>query len=153
MSFRRRIALAAAAAVTIAVVLASLLTYLLTSNQLHSQVDGQLRTRARTAGRLERFLQPGRKAPAAAKRDSERLGLDLNGLDGGTRDPDELPAPGEGSTAPRYGPLAKNLFGRLPPGPDQVRGYQQVLNSPGTTVLRPARRISLPLAPPTPPLP
>ena len=39
MSFRRRIALASAAAVAIAVVLASLLTYLLTSNQLHSQVD------------------------------------------------------------------------------------------------------------------
>ena len=145
MSFRRRIALAAAAAVTIAVVLASLLTYLLTSNQLHSQVDGQLRNRARTAGRLERFLQPGRKAPAAAKRDSERLGLDLNGLDGGTRDPDEPAAQGEGSTAPRYGPLAKNLFGRLPPGPDQVRGYQQVVNSAGTIVVRSARGISLPV--------
>jgi two-component system, OmpR family, sensor histidine kinase MprB len=145
VSFRRRIALAAAAAVTIAVVLASLLTYLLTSNQLHSQVDGQLRNRARTAGRLERFLVPGRKAPAAAKRDSERLGLDLNGLDGGSRDPDEAAAQGEGSTAPRYGPLARNLFGRLPPGPDQVRGYQQVVNSAGTIVVRSARGISLPV--------
>jgi two-component system, OmpR family, sensor histidine kinase MprB len=149
VSFRRRIALAAAAAVTIAVVLASLLTYLLTSNQLHSQVDGQLRNRARTAGRLERFLQPGRKAPAVAKRDSERLGLDLNGLDGGTKDPDEAAAQGEGSTAPRYGPLARNLFGRLPPGPDQVRGYQQVVNSAGTIVVRSARGISLPVDAPT----
>jgi two-component system, OmpR family, sensor histidine kinase MprB len=153
VSFRRRIALVAAAAVAIAVVLASLLTYLLTSNQLHSQVDSQLRTRARTAGRLERFLQPGGKQPAIAKRDSERLGLDLNRLDG--KDSDESPAragappqqgePETGTVSTRYGPLAKNLFGRLPPGPDQVRGYQQVVNAGGAIVVRSARGVSMPV--------
>ncbi|MEA2208515.1 MAG: two-component system, OmpR family, sensor histidine kinase MprB [Solirubrobacteraceae bacterium] len=154
MSFRRRIALAAAAAVAIAVVLGSLLTYLLTSSQLHSQVDSQLRNRAHTAGRLERFLQPGRKAPAIAKRDSERLGLDINRLDG--KDADEAAAGAQqqgeaeaGTVSTRYGPLAKNLFGRLPPGPDQVRGYQQVVNAAGTIVVRSARGVSMPVDAPT----
>src|ERR1035441_10563670 len=45
MSFRRRITLASAAAVTIAVVLASGLVYLLTSHELRGQVDAQLRNR------------------------------------------------------------------------------------------------------------
>jgi two-component system sensor histidine kinase MprB len=147
MSFRRRIALASAAAVAIAVVLASLLTYLLTSNQLHSQVDAQLHNRARTAGRLQRYLIPGRKPGAIVKRDSERLGLDLNRLDGSAKDSEDAtsdPASSEAS-APRYGPLARNLFGRLPPGPDQVRGYQQVVNAAGTIVVRSARNVSLPV--------
>ena len=151
MSFRRRIALASAAAVAIAVVLASLLTYLLTSNQLHSQVDEQLRNRARTAGRLQRYLKPGRKPAAIVKSDSERLGLDLNGLDGSARDSEDATAgqrPGEASL-PRYGPIAKNLFGKLPPGPDQVRGYQQVVNAAGTIVVRSARNVSLPVDPAT----
>jgi two-component system sensor histidine kinase MprB len=150
MSFRRRIALASAAAVAVAVVLASMLTYLLTSNQLHSQVDGQLRNRARTAGRLQRYLKPGGKPAAAAKRDSERLGLDLNGLDGSDKATDEGSSGDEGEAAlPRYGPLAKNLFGRLPPGPDQVRGYQQVVNAAGTIVASSARNVSLPVDPQT----
>ena len=59
MSFRRRIALAAAAAVAIAVVLASLLVYLLTAGQLHSQVDNQLRSRAHETRRLERLFAVG----------------------------------------------------------------------------------------------
>jgi two-component system sensor histidine kinase MprB len=147
MSFRRRIALASAAAVAIAVVLASLLTYLLTSNQLHSQVDAQLRNRARTAGRLQRYLKPGGKPAAIVKSDSERLGLDLNGLDGSARDGEDATAGRTGgeASAPRYGPLARNLFGRLPPGPDQVRGYQQVVNAAGTIVVRSARNVSLPV--------
>jgi two-component system sensor histidine kinase MprB len=143
VSFRRRIALASAAAVAVAVVLASILTYVLTSNQLHSQVDEQLHNRARTAGRLERYLKPGSNL---GKSDSERLGRDLNGLDG--RDDAEAAASQEQSQAqalPRYGPTAKNLFGRLQPGPDQVRGYQQVINSAGTIVVRSAREVSLPI--------
>jgi two-component system sensor histidine kinase MprB len=148
LTFRRRIAIAAAAAVTIAVVLASGLIYVLTSNQLHSQVDEQLHNRARTAGRLQRYLKPGSKTTAAAKSDSERLGLDINRLDG--RDSGE-PAGStaeeddEGSSLPHYGPAVKNLFGRLPPGPDQVRGYQQVVNAAGTIVVRSARSVSLPV--------
>jgi two-component system, OmpR family, sensor histidine kinase MprB len=139
MSFRRRITLVSAMAVAIAIVLASALTYLLTSNQLHSQVDAQLRNRGRTAGRLERFLKPGGKPAEIVTRDSERLGLDLNGLDGSNRDSEQ------GTTAPSYGASAKNLFGRLPPGPDQVRGYQQVINSKGTIVVRSAHNVSLPV--------
>jgi two-component system, OmpR family, sensor histidine kinase MprB len=46
VSFRRRIALLAAAAVAIAVVLASALTYLLVAHQLRAQVDTQLRDRS-----------------------------------------------------------------------------------------------------------
>jgi two-component system, OmpR family, sensor histidine kinase MprB len=146
MSFRRRIALASAAAVAIAVVLASMLTYLLTSNQLHSQVDEQLRNRARTAGRLQRYLKPGGVKPAIAKRDSERLGLDLNGLDGSSRDSEDGAADrGAAQSTPLYGPVAKNLFGRLPPGPDQVRGYQQVVNAAGLITVRSARNVSLPV--------
>jgi two-component system, OmpR family, sensor histidine kinase MprB len=150
VTFRRRIALASAAAVAIAVVLASALTYLLTSNQLHSQVDEQLNDRARTAGRLERYLKPGDEGTPAAKRDSERLGLDLNGLSGSSRASGEGGASGsasesEGASLPRYGPAARNLFGKLPPGPDQVRGYQQVVNAAGTIVVRSARNVSLPV--------
>jgi two-component system sensor histidine kinase MprB len=152
VSFRRRIALASAAAVAIAVVLASLLTYLLTSNQLHSQIDEQLRNRAHTAGRLQRYLQPGAgsKAAAIVKRDSERLNLDLNGLDGSDKSSNEGSPGGaqqqnEAANVPRYGPLARNLFGRLPAGPDTVRGYQQVVNSSGTIVVRSAHNVSLPV--------
>ncbi len=146
MSFRRRIALASAAAVAIAVVLASMLTYLLTSNQLHSQVDAQLRNRARTAGRLQRYLKPGGNKPAVAKRDSERLGLDLNGLDGSSRNNEDAGADrAEAQSLPRYGPVARNLFGRLPPGPDQVRGYQQVVNAAGLITVRSASNVSLPV--------
>jgi len=104
MSFRRRIALASAAAVAIAVVLASLLTYVLTSNQLHSQVDTQLTNRGREAGGLVRFLDQG----AAGA----RVGVP---------------------------------FGRLSPTPNQVRGYQQVVDAHGTILLRSARGISLPV--------
>jgi two-component system sensor histidine kinase MprB len=143
VSFRRRIALASAAAVAIAVVLASMLTYLLTSNQLHSQVDEQLRNRARTAGRLQRYLKPGSSKTAVAKRDSERLGLDLNGLDGSSRDGSADQS--ESQALPRYGPVARNLFGKLPPGPDQVRGYQQVVNAAGLITVRSARNVSLPV--------
>ena len=80
---------------TVAVVLASMLTYVLTSNQLHSQVDEQLHNRARTAGRLERFLKPGRKL---AKSDSERLGRDLGlgcvSLRQGSKPPASARSPG-----------------------------------------------------------
>jgi two-component system sensor histidine kinase MprB len=46
MSFHRRIALLAAAAVAVAVLLASAVTYLLVAHQLRGQVDTQLRDRA-----------------------------------------------------------------------------------------------------------
>jgi two-component system sensor histidine kinase MprB len=149
VTFRRRIAIASALAVAIAVALASGLIYVLTSNQLHSQVDEQLHNRARTAGRLQRYLKPGSKKTAAAKSDSERLGLDINRLDGKDSDePSSSAGSGgeeEGESLPHYGPAVKNLFGKLPPGPDQVRGYQQVVNAAGTIVVRSARDVSLPV--------
>jgi two-component system sensor histidine kinase MprB len=38
-----------------------------------------------------------------------------------------------------------HLFGRLPPGPGQVRGYQQVVSSSGTILARSAGEVSLPV--------
>ncbi|HEX3391483.1 MAG TPA: HAMP domain-containing protein, partial [Solirubrobacteraceae bacterium] len=90
MSFRRRITLAAAAAVAVAVVLASLLTYLLASHQLHKQVDEQLRSRS--------------------------VGL-------------------------RF--IARNA--NLTPHPDQVRGYQQLVNSGGKVLFRSSPNVTLPV--------
>jgi two-component system, OmpR family, sensor histidine kinase MprB len=152
MSFRRRITLVAAAAVAVAIVLASLLTYVLTSDQLHRQVDAQLRTRGHAAVRLERFLKP-RRGSRPALSDSERLALDLNGVagDSGKEAAEDKAGSASGSADGRYpqkvsyGAGARNLFGRLPPGPDQVRGYQQVVNASGRIVVRSAHDISLPV--------
>jgi two-component system sensor histidine kinase MprB len=136
MSFRRRIALASAAAVAIAIVLASLLTYVLTSEQLHSQVDSQLANRAREARGLVRFL--GDAAPA-------------HGLPGGTIAPPPLVSlgglrqttipPGGGKTSPPD----SQLLGRLSAKPNQVRGYQQVVDTGGHILLRSAGGVSLPV--------
>jgi two-component system sensor histidine kinase MprB len=145
MSFRRRITLVSAAAVAVAIVLASALIYLLTSNQLHRQVDDQLRNRGHAATHLERFLKPGRRATLS---DSERLALDLNGIPSESgKDAAETRASQTGRypQGVTYGAGARNLFGRLPPGPDQVRGYQQIVNSTGRIVIRSAHDISLPV--------
>jgi two-component system sensor histidine kinase MprB len=117
MSFRRRIAIAAAVAVAVAVVLASILTYALTSDQLHSQIDTQLRHRARATSGLVRAL-------------------DAKGL-GGTvfRRRARLLA----------GSPAGNLFSGLSPGPSQVRGYQQAVNADGAILARSAKGVSLPV--------
>jgi two-component system sensor histidine kinase MprB len=42
-------------------------------------------------------------------------------------------------------PTAGNIFSRLSPGPDQVRGYQQMVNAKGTIVVRSAKGVSLPV--------
>jgi two-component system sensor histidine kinase MprB len=150
MSFRRRITIVSAAAVAVAVVLASLLTYVLTSDQLHRQVDEQLHNRGHAAIRLERFLQPGSRSGTTLS-ESERLALDLNGIAGdNSKDAAEGKANQTGRRGPfpqktSYGAAARNLFGRLPPGPDQVRGYQQVVNSSGRIVARSAHDFSLPV--------
>ena len=160
MSFRRRITIASAAAVAVAIVLASLLTYVLTSDQLQRQVDTQLQNRGHAAIRLERFLQPG-NAPATSLSATERLALDLNGIAGDNgKDASETKASASGGTAATrragrypqkasYAAGASNLFGRLPPGPDQVRGYQQVVNSAGRITVRSAHNVSLPVSPAT----
>ncbi len=46
-------------------------------------------------------------------------------------------------TKPR--PSTGNIFSRLSPGPDQVRGYQQMVNAKGTIVVRSAKDVSLPV--------
>ncbi len=96
MSFRRRVALLAAAAVAVAVVLASALGYLLVAHQLRGQVDSQLRDR------YGPFI-------ARFKHDTaERLAPFLSGQ------------------APH-----RNPFGNVPPRPNQVQGYQQLVDSGG----------------------
>jgi two-component system, OmpR family, sensor histidine kinase MprB len=102
VSFRRRVALLAAAAVAVAVVLASALTYLLVAHQLRTQVDAQLRDRSHNV--LFRI-----KSEAAA-------GL-VPFLEGGE--------------APRGNP-----FGNLPPRPNQVQGYQQLVSSSGGVLFK-----------------
>jgi len=117
MSFRRRIAIASAAAVAIAVVLASVLVYLLTAQQLRSQVDSQLRGRGRAAARLAPLLSH-----------SSRLARLANG---GSLTRSELRALKAGGV-----PDTALLSGKLPPRPDQVRGYQQIVTAGGGVLAR-----------------
>jgi two-component system sensor histidine kinase MprB len=145
VSFRRRITLVSAAAVAIAVVLASLLTYLLTSHQLHSQVDAQLRDRGRESTRLLRFLDEGGIRTHRAGTAEPTFGLALGaGATGRTGSRTTTPSRGSNGTG---GTSAggENPFGNLPPEPDQVRGYQQVVGAQGTIIVRSARGISLPV--------
>jgi two-component system, OmpR family, sensor histidine kinase MprB len=140
MSFRRRITLVSAAAVAVAVVLASILTYVLTSHQLHSQVDGQLRNRGREASRLLEFLN-GHSVPGRGAAPNVPFGLAL-GSPPASRGESAARTPRSG--VGRQG-TATNPFGNLPPGPDQVRGYQQVVGAHGTILIRSARGVSLPV--------
>ncbi|HLM84659.1 MAG TPA: HAMP domain-containing sensor histidine kinase [Solirubrobacteraceae bacterium] len=145
MSFRRRIAIASAAAVAIAVVLASVLIYVLTSDQLHSQVDNQLRNRGLERSLLLRRLEANGEGGRRALLHRERLRIAEEG---------ELGAAARGNSDTRTdrrvrprGSSARSLFSGLSPGPDQVRGYQQVVNASGRIVERsPAvQGISLPV--------
>jgi two-component system sensor histidine kinase MprB len=140
MSFRRRITLVSAAAVAIAVVLASLLTYLLVSHQLHSQVDGQLRNRGREASRLLNFVNSrgGHTRPAEGR---APFGLSLGSIPASRTGPSSK-TPLRGANEHR---TASNPFSKLQPGPDQVRGYQQVVSSNGAILARSARGVSLPV--------
>jgi two-component system sensor histidine kinase MprB len=154
VSFRGRIALAAAAAVAIAVVLASVLVYLLTAGQLHSQVDNQLRSRAHETRRLERLFAVGAlkigpngaasivvSAPGAfaiAAKEAE------NDITSKLREN----AKGAGTIQPSPAGIRRrpgSLFGKLPPNPDQVRGYQQVVDSNGKVLARSAQNVTLPV--------
>jgi two-component system sensor histidine kinase MprB len=138
MSFRRRIALASAGAVAVAVVLASVLIYLLTSNQLHSQVDSQLRNRGRETSRVRRFLEARRPASGASERGP--LGLALGALP-----PTPASSTGKPPRKAASGNATGDLFGRLPPSPNQVRGYQQIVGPGGRIIARSAPEVSLPV--------
>jgi two-component system, OmpR family, sensor histidine kinase MprB len=125
MSFRRRITLVSAAAVTIAVVLASALIYLLTSNQLHGQVDRQLRGRSDNLYLVER---------APARGHGRRL---LDALENKRPAARQLL---EGASQPG------NALGNVSPRPNQVRGYQQLIGPQGEVLFRSgAANVTLPV--------
>ncbi len=161
MSFRRRIAIASAAAVAIAVVLAALLVYVFTADQLHNQVDNQLRQRARETNRLKRLfaaakIKVNRDGSASIVITAPRnFAIAAKEAEG---DIDTNDAEGEKShhklfTRPSYGPTVEtssrpgSLFGRLPPNPQQVRGYEQVVESNGRVIARSVQGVTLPVDP------
>jgi two-component system sensor histidine kinase MprB len=163
MSLRRRIALVCAAAAAVAVVLASVLTYVLTSQQLHNQIDAQLRDRGREprpalrliaaapAGSSLRRLLPGAAPGGAPLTAAERrLQRDLKGLTADQRRrlglagfgaPVTGRAPGTGGNTA----AVVNPFRSLPPRPDQVRGYQQIVDATGKTVILSPGGLPLPV--------
>jgi two-component system sensor histidine kinase MprB len=126
VSFRRRITLASAAAVAIAVVLASVLVYVLTSNELHGQVDAQLLHRVDNLRLIERH---------PARRHSDKLLDALQGRTGGSQQLLESgPEPGA------------NALRNVQPRPNQVRGYQQLVNGAGRVLFRSgAKDVTLPV--------
>ncbi len=167
MTFRRRIALVSAAAVAIAVVLASLLVYVFTSDQLHSQVDNQLRSRAHETNRLKRLFAAANikvnkdgsasivlnapRAFAIAAKDAEG---DINPkdaeLDRGASSPgSQTSHPTYGGELLQTGSRPGSLFGKLPPNPSQVRGYQQVVEANGRVLARSDPQVTLPVDPHT----
>jgi two-component system sensor histidine kinase MprB len=148
VSFRRRIALVSAAAVAVAVVLASMLTYVLTSHQLSNQVDSQLRNRGRGVSQLARALNEVRDDHGQTTRHltARELRLAALGAFGTPAQPARAPSgktPAKTTAAPAGS--TGNLFGHLPPGPGQVRGYQQVITSSGKILAISAPSVSLPV--------
>ncbi len=160
MSFRRRITLVSAAAVAVAVVLASMLTYLLAAHQLRGQVDEQLRNRsgglrfianAAPGGlsrREQRYLagvltSTGRRRPLAA---DLKAGAPLGLLVSPPVPRAGVREAGPGSTSgDSIIALQGNPFGNLSPHPDQVRGYQQLIDSGGKILFRSSANVSLPI--------
>jgi two-component system, OmpR family, sensor histidine kinase MprB len=126
VSFRRRITFASAAAVAVAVVLASVLVYVLTSNELHGQVDAQLRSRSDNLRLIERH---------PVRRHGDRL---LDALAGRGASPQQLfesgpQPPGE-------------ALDNVAPRPNQVRGYQQLVDAGGKVLFRSgAKNVTLPV--------
>lgn len=158
MSFQRRITLVSAAAVAIAVVLASALTYLLVSHQLRGQIDSQLRTRsdglrliasnapgglnARDEAYLKRVLaHPTHQRPPTA-RDGTGFGA-LLAPPANAGSP--AAAGGRGSSSAGTAALTHNPFANISPHPDEVRGYQQLINSAGKVLYRSSPNVTLPV--------
>jgi two-component system sensor histidine kinase MprB len=161
MSFRGRIALLSAAAVAIAVVLASALTYLLASHQLRGQVDEQQRNRSGglrfiadaspggLSSRDERYLagvltrEGRRKLLVAGRKAGAPLGLLISPPPPGSPGGDRRASSTSGSSLAAAPP--SDPFGNLSPHPDQVRGYQQLINSSGKILFRSSPSITLPI--------
>jgi two-component system, OmpR family, sensor histidine kinase MprB len=113
--------LASAVAVAIAVVLGSVLTYVLTANELHGQVNAQLLHRVDNLRLSERH----------SRRRGDRL-LDALGKRAAE---EQLLENGPG-----------NALRNLQPRPNQVRGYQQLVNAHGTVLFRSgAQDVTLPV--------
>src|SRR5580693_2770050 len=162
MSFRRRITLVAAAAVAIAVVLASALTYLLVSHQLRGQIDAQLRTRseglrliagnapagpqASLSSRDERYLKQvlANQGRHGRLRADGKSAANLSTLLAPPANVGGSTTGGRGSSSTNRA-LARNPFGSLPPHPDEVRGYQQLINSSGKILFRSSTNVTLPV--------
>jgi two-component system, OmpR family, sensor histidine kinase MprB len=162
MSFRRRITLVSATAVAVAVLLASVLTYLLTSHQLRGQVDSQLRERALTLRYVSDPAFGGR--PTFGNLSEREIGKALRGvaihknlLEIGASQRSELRrlllpkgshvAKGKLSLSPISGDLSEpNPLGKLPARPNQVRGYQQLIDATGKVLFRsPSAQVTLPI--------
>ena len=126
MSFRRRITFASAAAVAVAVLLASVLVYVLTCGQLHGQMDTQLRARSDNLRLIERHpshRHDDRLLGALASRGVSAQQL----LESGPQQPGEA-------------------LGNVSPRPNQVRGYQQLVDAHGTVLFRSgAKNVTLPV--------
>lgn len=158
MSFQRRITLVSAAAVAIAVVLASALTYLLVSHQLRGQIDSQLRTRSaglrliassttgalstRDEAYLKRMLaHPTHHHPPAARDDAGLGTLFAPPANAGN----PAGASDEDSEAPGAAALSRDPFANISPHPNEVRGYQQLIDSAGKVLFRSSPNITLPI--------
>jgi two-component system sensor histidine kinase MprB len=144
MTFRRRITLVSAAAVAVAVVLASILVYILTSEQLHRQVDQQLRGRSRAV------LFVLQRAPEGGARERAlRAAAGVAGPFGGP-DADALTGPrgvAGGGVTGVGGAVVRGPFPALTPAPDEVRGYQQVIDGSGRVLYRSVNSETLPVTP------
>jgi two-component system, OmpR family, sensor histidine kinase MprB len=159
MSFRRRITLVSATAVAVAVVVASALTYLLASHQLRKQVDEQLRNRSGGLRFIANTVSDGSSAGnehylAGALTSSARSKLLAAGKKEGTLGLLVAPrVPGSSTGGRGLGPASRgpivalqgNPFGNLSPHPDQVRGYQQLIDSSGKILFRSSPNLSLPV--------
>jgi len=126
MNTRRRITFASSAAVAVAVLLASVLVYVLTSNELHSQVDAQLRNRSDNLRLIERH---------PARRRGDKL---LDALEGRGASAQQLFESGPQQPG--------NALGNVLPRPNQVRGYQQLVDPRGAVLFRSgAKNVTLPV--------
>ena len=127
-----------AAAVAVSILLAFALTYLLTSNQLHSQIDKQLQDRAFLRPRDFQFLAPTRHAGLRAA---------LGRIDGALYKVHALKQHTAGgvlvTTVKDTAPSLANPFGD--PRPNQVRGYQQVIDASGKVIVSSAGKFTLPV--------
>ncbi len=123
MSFRRRITFASTAAVAVAVLLASALVYVLTSNELHRQIDDQLRNRSDNLRLIEHHPLRSRDGLLDALGDHSAKAQQL--LESAPAQPEAL--------------------GNVSPRPNQVRGYQQLVDAKGNVLFRSIKKATLPV--------